>query len=551
MEKLNETTIGGMLKERARLFPDDLAIHYTDRDFTRTFREFDAQTDRVAKGLMAAGVKKGDHVAIWASNIPEWQLTLYATVKIGAILVTVNTNYKVYEMEYLLGQSDTNILIMAPSFKTTRYTDIINQLIPSLADHDPETELKIPELPKLRHIFVTGDTPLPGTRSFSALETMGETIPDEEFSALFNSLDTHDVANMQYTSGTTGFPKGVMLTHFNVLNNGKAIGDCMRFTEKDKLCVPVPFFHCFGLVLATLAALTHRTSIVPIDLFDAKKVLDALQSERCTAVHGVPTMFIAMLEHPDFDSYDLTSMRTGIMAGSPCPIEVMRRVIDKMHAGEITIVYGQTESSPGSTQTTTDDPIELKVSTVGRHLPGVECKIIDLETGEQVGPGIDGEFCSRGYHIMKGYYKMPEATALAVDKDGWLHSGDIARVDENGYYQITGRIKDMIIRGGENIYPKEIEDFLYTHPAVKDVQVVGVPSRKFGEEVCACVILKDGETLTEQQVKDYVMANMARYKTPAYVRFVDAFPMNAAGKILKYKMREDAAAELGLNKEEA
>ena len=546
MDELLKMTLTELLQERVRLHGDRLAYRYTDRDYTRTYREFDEETDEIAKGFLAMGLKKGDHIAIWAPNIPEWVLTLFATAKIGGVLVTVNTNYKVFELEYLLKQSDSAALVMAPSFKSTSYAEIINELLPGLAEQDPAKPLHREELPYLRHIFYTGGEGLPGTTPFWSLKELGRSVPDEVLEAAKRDQHYDDVVNMQYTSGTTGFPKGVMLTHYNIINNGKNIGDCMKFTENDKLCIPVPFFHCFGLVLATLASITHSTAMVPIDVFDAKKVMEAIHTERCTAVHGVPTMFIAMLEHPDFSKYDFTSLRTGIMAGSPCPIKVMRQVVDQMHMPEITIAYGMTESSPVSAQTTTDDPLELRVATVGRVHPHVEVKIVDIETGEPVGPGVEGEYCTRGYSVMKGYYKMPEATALAIDKDGWLHSGDVASVDENGYFRITGRIKDMIIRGGENIYPKEIEEFIYTHPAVKDVQVIGVPDKKYGEEAMACIILKEPGSVTVEEMLDYIKASMARHKVPKYIDFVDAFPMNAAGKILKYKMREEATERFGL-----
>ena len=395
-----------------------------------------------------------------------------------------------------------------------------------------------------------GDCPA-GMTPWAQLEKDGEQIPDEALREIGESLSCHDVINMQYTSGTTGFPKGVMLSHYNILNNGKGIGDCMKFTEKDRLCVVVPFFHCFGLVLATMASLTHCTTMVPVDLYSPVKVMDAITRERCTAFHGVPTMYLAMLDHPDFDKYDFSSLRTGIMAGSPCPIKVMQAVVDRMNMREITITYGQTEASPATTMTTTDDSLELRVSTVGRSMPFVETKIVDPETGRTLGPGEVGEFCSRGYNTMKGYYKMEEATRQVIDEDGWLHSGDLATVDENGYYKITGRIKDMIIRGGENIYPKEIEEFLYTVPEVQDVQVIGVPSKRYGEEVMACVVLKEGCALTEEELKDRVRAHMARHKVPKYVAFLDAFPMTASGKIQKFRLREWAVEQLGLESAEA
>lgn len=545
MSDFMSVTVGKLLEQVAEQYPNDQAVKYTDRDYCRTWKEFNEECERVARGLMAIGIQKGDHVAIWATNVPEWLITLFATAKIGAVLVTVNTAYKVFELEYLLRQSDSKALVMIDHFKKNSYVDIVNELCPTLKDSEPGN-FQNPMLPFLKSVIYVGEDTPAGMIPWKELYTRADSVPMKEFEAVYNSLDPHDVVNMQYTSGTTGFPKGVMLTHYNIVNNGKAIGDCMKFTHDDKLCIVVPFFHCFGLVLATMASLTHATSMVPVDLYSPVKVMDALQNEKCTAFHGVPTMYIGMLEHPDFPKYDFSHMRTGIMAGSPCPVKVMQQVVEKMHMPEITITYGQTEASPATTMTTTDDSIELRVTTVGRHMPHVETKIVDPETGEELGPGQPGEFCSRGYNTMKGYYKMEEATAQVIDKDGWLHSGDLATVDENGYYKITGRIKDMIIRGGENIYPKEIEEFLYTHPSISDVQVIGVPSERYGEEVMACVILKEGCSMTEDEVKDYVLSSMARHKVPSHVAFMDAFPMTASGKIQKFKLREWAVEHLNL-----
>jgi fatty-acyl-CoA synthase len=470
---------------------------------------------------------------------------MFATAKIGAVLVTVNTNYKIFEVEYLLRQSDTHTLIMTDGFKDTNYVEIIQQLIPEMNGKDPG-EWQSKSLPRLKNVIHIGTEEHNGMVNWDKLYELGETVTDEELLEVQKSVEIHDVVNMQYTSGTTGFPKGVMLTHYNIVNNGKSIGDRMKFTHLDRLCIPVPLFHCFGCVLGVMAAVTHGTSMVLVEYFSPLKVLEAVSTEKCTAVHGVPTMFIAMLEHPEFKRFSFDHLRTGIMAGSPCPVKVMRQVQDEMNLKEITIVYGLTEASPGCTQTTTDDPIEARVSTVGRAFPFVETKVIDPETGEECPPGVPGEFIARGYNIMKGYYKMPEATAQAIDKDGWLHTGDLATYDEKGYYKITGRIKDMIIRGGENIYPKEIEEFLYTHPAIRDVQVIGVPSREYGEEIMAYIILKEGETLSEEEVKNFVRSNMARHKTPKYVSFIDNFPMTASGKIQKYKLREMAIQNLNL-----
>ena len=538
-------TLGKLLNEVASNYPERQAVKYTNRDYVRTWKEFDEETDKIAKGFLAMGIKKGDHVSIWATNVAEWLLTLFASAKIGAILVTVNTSYKIFELEYLLKQSDSKVLVMIDGYKDSNYIEIVNQLIPQLKTNK-DYIINDNNLPCLKNIIFAGENTPDGMLNFNEIIGMGEKISDEEFKEVQELLDPHDVINIQYTSGTTGFPKGVMLTHSNIINNGKSIGDCMKFTHEDKLCIPVPFFHCFGLVLAVMAAITHSTSMVPVDYFSTKAVLEAVQNEQCTALHGVPTMFIALLDHPDFKNYKFTKLRTGIMAGSPCPIKVMKQVVEEMGMTEITIAYGQTEASPVCTQTTTDDSIERRVTTVGRVLPGTVAKITDPETGEELPPNQMGEFCAKGYNIMKGYYKMPEATALAIDKDGWLHTGDLAIVDEQGYYKISGRIKDMIIRGGENIYPKEIEEFLFTHDKISDVQVIGVPSKMYGEEIMACIILKEGEELTEDEVKEYVKTHMAKHKTPSYVRFMDKFPMTASGKIQKYKLVEQAIEILNL-----
>jgi fatty-acyl-CoA synthase len=496
---------------------------------------------------MHSGIGKGDHVAIWATNYPEWILTMFATARIGAVMVTVNTNYRNFELSYLLKQSDSMTLIMAKGTKEVDYVEMINKLCPTLEFSAPG-ELESEDFPCLRNIIYLEDEKVDGMFNFSQLYEFAEYVSDFELKLAEKRTDMHDVVNMQYTSGTTGFPKGVMLTHYNVVNDGKAIGDCMNFTHNDRLCIPVPLFHCFGCVLGVTAAITHGTTIVLIDHFNPLTVMQALQDEKCTAVHGVPTMYIAMLNHERFKEFDFSAMRTGIMAGSPCPIEVMRQVVDKMHTPEITIAFGQTEASPVCTQTTTDDPLEVRVKTVGRALPHIECRIVDPETNMELPRNTPGEFVARGYNIMKGYYNMPEATALAIDSEGWLHTGDLAMQDEDGYYHITGRIKDMIIRGGENIYPKELEELLNTHPQVKDVQVIGVPDERYGEVVMACIVPIDDAILTEEEVREFVKENVAKHKIPQYVEFVDAFPMTASGKIQKFKMREDAIKKLGLDK---
>lgn len=539
-----ENTLGGVLDDLSKNNPNGWAVRYTDRNYFRTWKELNDEADLIACGMMSLGVKKGDHVAIWATNTPEWILTLFAAAKIGAVLVTVNTNFKIFELEYLLRQSDTKLLVMIGGFKNNDYVATVNELLPELKTTSGEIESE--HLPFLKRVVFAGKETPEGMLNFEDLKILGGDFPVEIYEENKKTLNTHDVVNMQYTSGTTGFPKGVMLTHYNILNNGKTIGDGMKFTKNDKLCITVPFFHCFGLVLAMMACITHGTTMVPVERYSPVPVMNAISVEKCTAVHGVPTMFIAMLEHAQFNNFDFSSLRTGIMAGSPCPIEVMKKVIDKMNMREIVIVFGQTEASPGCTMTTTSDSIDKRVNTVGRAFPGVECKIIDPESGEELPINTPGEFCARGYNIMKGYYKMPEATAQAIDKDGWLHTGDLCTVDEDGYYKVVGRIKDMIIRGGENIYPKEIEECLYTCDKVSDVQVIGVPSEAYGEEVMACVILKEGEEMTEEEVKEFVGARMAKHKVPRYVRFVDSFPTNAAGKIQKFKMREEAIEILKL-----
>jgi fatty-acyl-CoA synthase len=539
-----ENTLGGVLDDLSKHNPNGWAVRYTDRNYFRTWKELNDEADLIARGMMSLGVKKGDHVAIWATNTPEWILTLFAAAKIGAVLVTVNTNFKIFELEYLLRQSDTKLLVMIGGFKNNDYVATVNELLPELKTTSGEIESE--HLPFLKRVVFAGKETPEGMLNFEDLKILGGDFPVEIYEENKKTLNTHDVVNMQYTSGTTGFPKGVMLTHYNILNNGKTIGDGMKFTKNDKLCITVPFFHCFGLVLAMMACITHGTTMVPVERYSPVPVMNAISVEKCTAVHGVPTMFIAMLEHAQFNNFDFSSLRTGIMAGSPCPIEVMKKVIDKMNMREIVIVFGQTEASPGCTMTTTSDSIDKRVNTVGRAFPGVECKIIDPDTGKELPINTPGEFCARGYNIMKGYYKMPEATAQAIDKDGWLHTGDLCTVDEDGYYKVVGRIKDMIIRGGENIYPKEIEECLYTCDKVSDVQVIGVPSEAYGEEVMACVILKEGEEMTEEEVKEFVGARMAKHKVPRYVRFVDSFPTNAAGKIQKFKMREEAIEILKL-----
>ncbi len=543
-ETLIDETFPDVLDRICEDFPDQYAFRYTELDYTRTYRQFRDDVDTFARSLIAMGVKRGDHVAIWATNVPAWYITFWATTKIGAVLVTVNTAYRIHEIEYLLRQSDTHTLVMISGYKDIDYLGIIKELCPELATCE-KGQLKSAKLPYLKNVVLVDGEEI-GCRTWKEAWALAENVPLAEVEERRKKVQKNDVCNMQYTSGTTGFPKGVMLTHYNVVNNGKAIGDCMDLSTADKMMIQVPMFHCFGMVLAMTASVTHGVTMSPITAFSPRKGLACIDREKITCFHGVPTMFITMLSHPDFAKTDFSHMRTGIMAGSPCPIKVMREVIEKMHMPEICITYGQTEASPACTMSKITDSIETRVNTVGAPIFGVENKIVDPSTGEDLPDETDGEIVARGYNIMKGYYKMPEATAAAIDKDGWLHTGDIGRRTKEGYYKITGRIKDMIIRGGENIYPKEIEDFIYTHPKVKDVQVIGVPDVDYGEEIMACVILNEGETMTEDELKEYARTHMAKHKVPRYVDFTEAFPMNAAGKILKYKMRENAIDKLGL-----
>jgi fatty-acyl-CoA synthase len=546
-EDIEGLTVGGLLDLVAERRPDDEALVYPDRDLRYTYREFKGVVEECARALMALGLQKGDHVAVWGQNVPEWVTLQFATGKMGAVLVTVNPAYKAHELEYVLDQSDAVALFLTEGVRGADFLKILREAVPELADAR-EGELSVEGLPYLRHVVLMGGDPPENMpiMSFEEFLERGREVTEEELRERQDSLDAEDVINMQYTSGTTGFPKGVQLTHTNIVKNAFSIGECMKLGPEDRVCIPVPFFHCFGCVLGTLNTVTHEATMVPVESFDAEKVLQAVHQERCTAVLGVPTMFIAELDHPDFDKYDTSSLRTGIMAGSPCPMEVMKRVVDVMGASEITIAYGQTESSPVITQTRTDDPLELRVSTVGRTLPGVEIRIVNLESGEDCGPGEQGELWTRGYLVMRGYYKMEDKTAEVIDEEGWLHTGDLAVMDENGYVRITGRAKDMIIRGGENIYPREIEEFLYTHRDVSDVQVYGVPDEKYGEQVAAAIKKRPDSNLTEEDIKEFCRENIAYYKVPEYVDFVEEYPMTASGKIQKYKLREAAIERYGL-----
>ncbi|MBO8178160.1 MAG: AMP-binding protein [Bacillus sp. (in: Bacteria)] len=539
MSKEWNVTIGQLLAQKAEAHPNHEAVVYRDRGLRWSYREFDLLCRQAAKGLMKLGIEKGEHVAIWASNVPEWLICQFATGKMGAVLVTVNTNYQTAELEYLLSQSDSTTIILLEQYRDSSYIDMLYSIVPELKTATPG-QLHSKRLPHLKNVIVLGDNKYPGTYQWGDVLALGEDVADEALDQRMDTLYPDDVINMQYTSGTTGFPKGVMLSHSNIINNAYNIAQCMKLTEQDRLCIPVPFFHCFGCVLGTLACVTVGATMVPVQEFHPKEVLQTVQDEKCTGLHGVPTMFISELNHPDFDQFDLSSLRTGIMAGSNCPIEVMKAVMEKMGATEITIAYGQTESSPVITQTRTDDPIQIRVETVGRALPNVEVKIVEPGTNKEVPRGVQGELCTRGYHVMKGYYKNPEATKEVIDEEGWLHTGDLAVMDEQGYCRITGRLKDMIIRGGENIYPREIEEFLYTHPKILDVQVVGVPDEVYGEEVMAWIILKEGEEATPEEIKEYCRGKISRHKIPRYIEFIDQYPMTASGKIQKYKLREKA-----------
>ena len=539
MSEILHTTVGDLLEEKARIQPDIEAVVYADRGLRWSYHEFNQLCRQAAKGFMKLGINKGDHIAIWASNTPEWLVSQFSTGKMGAVLVTVNTNYRSAELEYLLRQSDSQTIILMEEFRGASYIDMLYEICPELKYSEPG-ELKSAKLPFLKNVIVLGDNSYPGTYSWEDIMEKGKEVEENDLDERLSSLSPHDVINMQYTSGTTGFPKGVMLTHSNIVNNGYNIAGCMRLGNEDRLCIPVPFFHCFGCVLGVLACVSVGATMVPLQEFDPRLVLKTVQDEKCTGLHGVPTMFISELNLPDFDQYDLSHLRTGIMAGSNCPIEVMKGVMDKMGADEITIAYGQTESSPVITQTRTHDPIELKVETVGKSLPNVEVKIVEPGSSREIPYGVQGELCTRGYHVMKGYYKNEEATKLAIDDEGWLHTGDLAVMDEHGYCRITGRLKDMIIRGGENIYPREIEEFLYSHPKVLDVQVIGIPDEVYGEEVMAWIILKEGQTATSEEIREYCTGKISRHKIPRYIEFTDAYPMTASGKIQKFRLREQA-----------
>ncbi|MFD2371705.1 AMP-binding protein [Brevibacillus sp. GCM10020057] len=542
---LREITIGDLLDETTSRYPDKQALVYQQSGLSYSYSQFQHICNQAARGFMSLGIQKGENIAIWATNVPEWVITQFATAKMGGVLVTVNTSYRTHELEYLLRQSESTTLLLIDSYRDASYLEMIREICPELAEAEPG-QLQSARLPHLKNVIYIGEERQPGMFLWSDLFERAGQVSEEERIARQQTLYPDDVINMQYTSGTTGFPKGVMLSHRNIVNNAIKVAQCQRLGEQDKVCIPVPFFHCFGCVMGTLACVATGATMAPVIAFDPGTVLEVVEKERCTALYGVPTMFIAELNHPTFAQRDLSSLRTGIMAGSPCPIEVMKNVVHKMGIRDITIAYGQTESSPVITQTVPEDSIERKVTTVGRVHEGVEAKIIDPVTGETLPPGVQGELCTRGYLVMKGYYNMPEQTAKAIDSEGWLHTGDLATMDEEGYFRITGRLKDMIIRGGENIYPREVEEFLYTHPKILDVQIVGVPDPKYGEQVLACIRVKPGETLTEEEVLAYCDGKIARFKIPKYIQFVNEYPMTASGKIQKFKLREQALQAFGL-----
>ncbi|MBR4793734.1 MAG: AMP-binding protein [Bacteroidaceae bacterium] len=536
MYQLSEKTLGDWLEHWALVTPDKEYIVYSDRDLRFTWKQFNERVDDMARGLIAIGVTKGTHVGLWAQNVPDWLTFLYACAKIGAVCITVNTNYKQNELEYLCKDSDMHTLCLTDGTWESNYVDMTYTMLPELRECQ-RGHLESKRFPKLKNVVYIGQEKYRGMYNTAEILLLGENTDDDEFLRLRKSVTCHDVVNMQYTSGTTGFPKGVMLTHYNIANDGFLTGEHMKFTQDDKLCVCVPLFHCFGVVLATMNCLTHGCTEVVVERFDPLVTLASVHRERCTALYGVPTMFIAELNHPMFDMFDLSCLRTGIMAGSLCPIELMRKVEEKMFL-RVTSVYGLTESSPGMSQTRIDDPDEVRYTTVGRDYEFVDVKVLDPETNKEVPVGVQGEMCCKGFNVMKGYYKNPEATAEVIDENGYLHSGDLGIMDENGNYRITGRIKDMIIRGGENIYPREIEEFLYHLPGVRDVQVAGVPSKKYGEEVGAFIILDEGASLTEEEVRDWCRGKIARYKIPKYVFFVKEYPLTGSGKIQKFKLRE-------------
>ncbi len=536
-KKLIGATIGTFFDAQVDRFRDREALVVKHQNVRWTWGELGRRVDDLAAGLMTLGLERGDRIGIWSPNTYEWTLTQFATAKAGLVLVNVNPAYRRTELEYAMNKVECKALILAPALKTSNYLEIVADLV------------KAKKLPHLKHIVRLGTDKTPGMLNFDDITNAGGNAERVKLAELGPKLQFDDAINIQFTSGTTGHPKGATLTHHNILNNGFFVAEGLKFTEQDRLCIPVPLYHCFGMVMGNLGCLTHGSTMVyPSEAFDPLATLQAIAEERCTALYGVPTMFIAQLDHPRFAEFDLKSLRTGIMAGSPCPIEVMKRVQSKMNMHEVTIAYGMTETSPVSTQCATDDPVERRVSTVGQVLPHIEIKIVDAE-GKAVLRGETGEFCTRGYSVMKGYWNDEEKTTEAIDDGGWMHTGDLATMDEEGYVNIVGRLKDMVIRGGENVYPREIEEFLYRHPKVQDVQVIGVPDPKYGEEICAWIKLRDGEKATAEEIREFCKGQIAHYKIPRYVEFVSEFPMTITGKIQKFVMREQTIGKLGLKVE--
>ena len=539
-------TIGDLFDQTVEKYPDHPALISRHQLIRLTYRELQAQVNQCAKGLMALGIQKGQRVGIWSPNRAEWCITQFATSKIGAILVNINPAYRLHELEYALKQSECSAIVIAPQFKTTNYTELMYTVAPELKQCKAG-ELRSAALPDLTTVICLGSQKVPGMFTWDELMAMSESVSDYQLRERQSQQEFDDPINIQYTSGTTGFPKGATLSHHNILNNGYFVARLQNFTHQDKLCIPVPLYHCFGMVMGNLGCVTHGAAMVyPSEGFEPLAVLQAVQEEKCTALYGVPTMFIAELDHPDFSKFDLSSLRTGVMAGSPCPVEVMKKVIELMNMHEVEICYGMTETSPVSTQTRLDAPMEKRVSTVGIIHPHLEIKIIDPDTGKVVPIDIPGELCTRGYSVMLGYWNNPEATAQTIDRARWMHTGDQATLDAEGYINIVGRIKDMIIRGGENLYPREIEEFLYTHAKISEVQVIGVPDPKYGEEIMAWIKVKPGEQASEEELKEYCKGKIAHYKIPRYIKFVDSFPMTVTGKVQKFLMRQQSTGELGL-----
>ncbi|MCP3929365.1 MAG: AMP-binding protein [Bacteroidetes bacterium] len=540
-------TIGELFDRIVEKYPDEDALIVCHQDIRLTYRQLKGEVDQCARAFLSLGLKKGDRVGIWSQNNLEWVLTQFATSKLGLILVNINPSYRLHELEYVLKQSGCKAIVLADQFKYSNYTQMIYDLAPELLECE-RGHLIADKVPDMKIVIRLHDQRVPGMFSWDEIMEMGKDLQQEALEEIQNSLQFDEPINIQYTSGTTGFPKGVALTHHNILNNGFFVGENMKLVSKDRVIIPVPLYHCFGMVLGNLATLSHgATMIYPSEGFDAKETLEAVSEEKATVLYGVPTMFIAELDHPDFQEFDLSTLRTGIMAGAPCPVEVMKEVMTDMHMKEVTIAYGMTETSPVSTQTRTNDPIEKRVNSVGKIMPHTEIKIIDPDTGVVVPLETAGELCTRGYCVMLGYWNNREATKKAVDMAHWMHTGDLATMDEDGYINIVGRIKDMVIRGGENIYPREIEEFLYSHPKVSEVQVVGVPDEKYGEELMAWIKLKEGLNAESEEIREYCKGKIAHYKIPRYYKFVDEFPMTVTGKIRKVEMRQISIQELGLD----